>query len=74
MPGHTKPAYIVPCDHQASFERGVFFRSGTLGADQTGRITAVKRLISDGFTAAVADGVSMGMFILVDEQLGQSVE
>ncbi|MEO7965906.1 MAG: hypothetical protein ABIT38_18505 [Gemmatimonadaceae bacterium] len=74
MPGHSKPLYILPFDHCASFESEMFGWSGTLGAEQTGRITAAKRVIYDGFTAAVAAGEpSEKAGILVDEQFGADI-
>ena len=68
LPGYTKPLYILPFDHRASFESGMFGWTGTLSAEQRARIAATKRVIYDGFTAAVAGGVPAGL--LVDERFG----
>ena len=74
MPGFGKPLYILPFDHRASFESGMFGWSGTLSAEQTGRIIAAKRVIYDGFSAAVAAGVPGDKGgILVDEQFGADI-
>ncbi len=72
--GYTTPLYILPFDHRASFERGMFGWSGTLGVEQTARIVAAKRVIYDGFVAAVAGGVPKEYAgLLVDEQFGTAV-
>ncbi len=57
IPGYTNPLYILPFDHRASFESGMFGWSGTLSLEQNARIAASKRVIYDGFSAAVAGGV-----------------
>src|SRR3989442_5073124 len=47
---------------------------GRLTSEQTGEIAAAKRVIYDGFTAAVAAGVPRDKAgILVDEQFGASI-
>ena len=53
---YTKPLYILPFDHRASFVRGLFGWTGALKPEQTLKVAAAKSLIYDGFTAAVADG------------------
>jgi myo-inositol catabolism protein IolC len=74
MPGYTNPLYILPFDHRASFQTGMFGWSGTLNAEQTGQIAAAKRVIYDGFSAAVVGGVpSDKAGILVDEQFGADI-
>lgn len=72
--GYTTPLYILPFDHRASFERGMFGWTGMLSPEQTARIAAAKRVIYDGFVAAVAGGVSKdNAGILVDEQFGAAI-
>ena len=72
--GHPTPLYILPFDHRASFQSGMFGWTGPLDAQQAERITAAKRVIYDGFTAAVAGGVSREKAgILVDEQFGAAI-
>ncbi len=72
--GYTTPLYMLPFDHRASFEHGMFGWSGTLGVEQTARIAAAKRVVYDGFVAAVAGGVPKEYAgILVDEQFGTAI-
>ena len=72
--GYTRPLYILPFDHRASFESGMFGWTGTLGAEQVARITAAKRVIYEGFCAAVAGGVPKEKAgILVDESFGSDI-
>lgn len=52
--GFDKPLYILPFDHRASFQTGLFGWSGTPSAAQTADIAAAKRVVYDGFKAAVA--------------------
>ncbi|MBA2722434.1 MAG: DUF2090 domain-containing protein [Methylibium sp.] len=73
-PGYTTPLCILPFDHRASFENGMFGWSGTLNAEQRARITAAKRVIYDAFIAAVAGGVARQQAgILVDEGFGADI-
>src|SRR5437763_8638786 len=52
----------------------MFGWKGRLTSEQTGEIAAAKRVIYDGFTAAVAAGVPRDKAgILVDEQFGASI-
>jgi myo-inositol catabolism protein IolC len=72
--GYTQPLYILPFDHRASFVSGLFGWSGALERSQTAQITAAKRVIYDGFTAAVADGIDKHKAgILVDEHFGAEI-
>ena len=72
--GFTQPLYVLPFDHRGSFETGMFGWHGTLTADQTAQIAAAKRVIFDGFTAAVTAGVPKDRAgILVDEQFGAEI-
>ncbi|MEP7347185.1 MAG: DUF2090 domain-containing protein [Gemmatimonadaceae bacterium] len=72
--GYTKPLYILPFDHRASFESGMFGWTGALSVEQTARIAASKRVIYDGFVAAVEEGVPKDRAgILVDEPFGASI-
>jgi len=72
--GYARPLYILPFDHRASFETGMFGWKGALTAEQTAQIAATKRVIYDGFVAAVADGVPKDRAgILVDEQFGAAI-
>ena len=72
--GFDAPLYILPFDHRGSFETKMFGWTGDLTAEQTAEIAAAKRVIYDGFLAAVADGVPKERAgILVDEQFGAAI-
>ncbi len=72
--GYTEPLYILPFDHRASFEKGMFGWTGTLTTEQVARIADAKRVIYDGFAAAVAGGVPpYKAGILVDEHFGAAI-
>jgi 5-dehydro-2-deoxygluconokinase len=72
--GYAKPLYILPFDHRGSFQKGMFGWSGTLTPEQTAQIADTKRVIYDGFRAAVAGGVPKDRAgILVDEQFGAAI-
>jgi len=72
--GFDRPLYVLPFDHRASFETGMFGWKGALTPEQTARIAEAKRVIYDGFKAAVATGVpKQNAAILVDEQFGAGI-
>jgi myo-inositol catabolism protein IolC len=72
--GYDKPLYILPFDHRGSFETGMFHWHGALTAEQTAQIAAAKRVIYDGFKAAIAAGVAKeNAGILTDEQFGAAI-
>lgn len=72
--GYDQPLYILPFDHRGSFETKMFGWSGELSPEQTAEIAAAKRVIYDGFLAAVAGGVPKERAgILVDEQFGAEI-
>jgi myo-inositol catabolism protein IolC len=72
--GYNKSLYILPFDHRGSFETKMFGWEGALTPDQTAQIAAAKRVIYDGFIAAIADGVAKEKAgILVDEQFGAAI-
>ena len=54
--GFDKPLYILPFDHRATFQTKMFGWRGTLISTLSEEITAVKRVIYDGFKAALAAG------------------
>ncbi len=73
-PGYNKPLYILPFDHRGSFETKMFGWHGDLTPEQTAEIAAAKRVIFDGFQAALAAGVPKEKAgILVDEQFGEAI-
>jgi 5-dehydro-2-deoxygluconokinase len=72
--GFDQPLYILPFDHRGSFQTKMFGWKGALTPGQTAEIAATKRVIYDGFTAAVAGGVPREKAgILVDEQFGAAI-
>lgn len=72
--GYSRPLYILPFDHRASFSSGMFGFKGALSADQVAQIATAKRVIYDGFVAAVAGGAAREKAgILVDEQFGEAI-
>jgi myo-inositol catabolism protein IolC len=72
--GYDKPLYILPYDHRGSFQTKMFGWHGNLTAAQTAEIAAAKRVIYDGFKAALGAGVPREKAgILVDEQFGASI-
>ena len=54
--GYNKPLYILPFDHRATFQTGMFGWKGALSPDQTAQIAATKEVIYDGLKAAVVSG------------------
>ncbi|HXK05696.1 MAG TPA: DUF2090 domain-containing protein [Verrucomicrobiae bacterium] len=73
-PGFDQPLYILPFDHRGSFQKKMFGWDGALTVEQTAEIAGAKRVIYDGFLAAVDAGVSKDKAgILVDEQFGAAI-
>jgi myo-inositol catabolism protein IolC len=72
--GFDSPLYVLPFDHRASFERKMFGFDDPLTPEQTVKIEEAKRVIYDGFLAAIAAGFPRDKAcILVDEQFGASI-
>ena len=72
--GYNHPLYILPFDHRASFQTGLFGWKGTIDAEQTARVAASKQVVYEGLKAAVAGGVPKEYAgILVDEQFGAAI-
>ena len=72
--GYNRPLYILPFDHRASFQTGLFGWKGELTAEQTARVAESKQVVYEGFKAAVAGGVPKEYAgILVDEQFGAAI-
>jgi myo-inositol catabolism protein IolC len=72
--GFDQPLYILPFDHRGSFQKKMFGWNGVLTPEQTAQIAAAKRVIYDGFRAAVVAGVPKEKVgILVDEQFGGAI-
>ena len=72
--GFDRPLHLLPFDHRGSFQTKMFGWQGRLTPEQTEQIAGAKRVIYDGFTAALAAGVRADEAgILVDEQFGASI-
>jgi len=72
--GFDRPLYLMPFDHRGSFQTKMFGWQGRLTPEQTGQIAGAKRVIYDGFMAALAAGVRGDEAgILVDEEFGASI-
>ena len=72
--GYNKPLYILPFDHRATFQTGMFGWKGRINPEQTAQIAAAKAVIYDALKAAVSAGVPKDRAgILVDEQFGAAI-
>jgi len=72
--GYDQPLYIQPFDHRGSFQTKMFGWQSPLTEAQTTEIAAAKKVIYDGFLAALAGGVPKDKAgILVDEQFGTAI-
>jgi myo-inositol catabolism protein IolC len=72
--GYDRPLYILPFDHRGSFQTKMFGWQSPLSDAQTAEIAGAKRIIYDGFLAALAGGVgSEKAGILVDEQFSAAI-
>ena len=72
--GYDRPLYILPFDHRASFEKGLFGFSAPLTAEQTARVAASKQVVYDGLKLALTkDAPREAAGILVDEQFGAAI-
>jgi myo-inositol catabolism protein IolC len=72
--GYDRPLYVQPFDHRGSFQTKMFGWQSPLNDAQTAEIAASKRVIYDGFLAALAAGVPKEKAaILVDEQFGAAI-
>src|SRR5450432_1830520 len=72
--GFDRALYVLPFDHRASFETKMFGFEGPITPEETAKIVEAKRVIYDGFLAALAAGVPADRAcILVDEQFGAAL-
>jgi myo-inositol catabolism protein IolC len=72
--GYDRALYILPFDHRGSFQKRMFGWSSPLKEAQTAAIAAAKRVIYDGFIAALSAGVPKEKAgILVDQQFGAAI-
>ncbi len=66
--------YLLPFDHRASYEAGLFHWSDPLEAAESAELSASKGVIYDGFLRALDEGVPRGRAgILVDERFGSDI-
>ena len=72
--GYDRPLYILPFDHRASFETGLFGFKPPLTREQTAMVAATKQVVYDGFKLALTRGVpAEAAGILVDEEFGAAI-
>jgi len=72
--GYDRPLYVLPFDHRASFEKGLFGFTPPLTREQTAMISASKQVVYDGFKLAMARGApAEAAGILVDEEFGAAI-
>ncbi|HVP30572.1 MAG TPA: DUF2090 domain-containing protein [Myxococcota bacterium] len=72
--GYDRPLYVLPFDHRGSFTSKLFGWKGALSAEQVAEAAATKRVVYDGFVAALRQGVPKDRAgILVDEQFGAAI-
>ena len=73
--GYTKPLFILPFDHRASFEKGMFGVNEESMTDlQRQQIKEEKEIIYEGFKKAVLEKVPKEeAAILVDEEFGAEI-
>lgn len=72
--GYTRPLYILPFDHRASYISGLFGWKEPLNVEQMAAVANSKQVIYAGFRAALADGVPKDRVgIPVDEEFGSAI-
>src|SRR5262249_18836938 len=73
--GFDKQLYVQPFDHRGSFQSKMFGWDGPLNTRQIAEISSAKRVIFDGFLAAVERGgvAKDKAAILVDERFGAAI-
>jgi len=72
--GYTRPLYLLPFDHRASYISGLFGWNEPLNVEQTVTVANSKRVIYEGFLRAIADQVPKDRVgILVDEEFGSAI-
>src|SRR5690348_16207400 len=72
--GYTRPLYILPFDHRASYVSGLFGWKEPLNAEQMVTVANSKQVIYAGFQQAIADQVPKDhVGLLVDEEFGSAI-
>jgi myo-inositol catabolism protein IolC len=70
--GYDGDLFLLAFDHRGSFKSKMFGIEEASAAD-TARLSSAKRLVWEGFEAAMAMGVPAGAGVLVDEEMGADV-
>jgi myo-inositol catabolism protein IolC len=72
--GYTKPLYLLPFDHRASYIRGLFGWKEPLNVEQMVSVAQSKQVIYAGFQQAIADQAPKDRVgLLVDEEFGSAI-
>src|SRR5215469_6838757 len=72
--GYTKPLYLLPFDHRASYISGLFGWKEPLDGEQMVTVANSKFIIYAGFQQAIADHVPKDHAgLLVDEEFGAAI-
>ena len=72
--GYTRPLYLLPFDHRASYISGLFGWKEPLNVEQMVSVAKSKHVIYAGFQQAIADQVPKDRVgILVDEEFGSAI-
>jgi 5-dehydro-2-deoxygluconokinase len=72
--GYTRPLYLLPFDHRASYISGLFGWKEPLNAEQMVAVAESKQVIYEGFQQAIADRVPKDRVgILIDEEFGSAI-
>ena len=72
--GYTRPLYLLPFDHRASYISGLFGWKEPLTVEQMVIVANSKHVIYAGFQQAIADHISKDhVGILVDEEFGSVI-
>ncbi len=72
--GYTRPLYLLPFDHRASYISGLFGWNEPLNVEQMVTVANSKHVIYAGFQQAIADHVPQDhVGLLVDEEFGSAI-
>ena len=72
--GYTRPLYLLPFDHRASYILGLFGWKEPFNAEQMVTVAYSKQVIYAGFQLAIADHVPKDhVGLLVDEEFGSAI-
>ena len=72
--GYDGKLYILAFDHRGSFQEQLFGMTGEPNEEETRRVSDAKRVIFEGLTRALGDGIPPDAAgALVDEQFGSAI-